>query len=87
MTRLREVAQKDAAKTLQSMVRKSGLVRAESKVTPGDPRVRILEEAKAHSAELIVVGTRGLKGVKRIVLGSVAEWILANASCDVLVGR
>jgi nucleotide-binding universal stress UspA family protein len=87
MTRLREVAQKDAAKTLQSMVRKSGLVRAESKVTPGDPRVRLLEEAKAHSAELIVVGTRGLKGVKRIVLGSVAEWILANASCDVLVGR
>jgi nucleotide-binding universal stress UspA family protein len=49
--------------------------------------VRILEEAKAHSTELIVVGTRGLKGVKRIVLGSVAEWILANASCDVLVGR
>ena len=87
MTRLREVAQKDAAKVLQSMVRKSGLVRAESKVTPGDPRVRILEEAKAHSAELIVVGTRGLKGVKRIVLGSVAEWILANAACDVLVGR
>jgi nucleotide-binding universal stress UspA family protein len=87
MTRLREVAQKDAAKFLQSMVRKSGLVRAESKVTPGDPRVRILEEAKAHSTELIVVGTRGLKGVKRIVLGSVAEWILANASCDVLVGR
>ena len=87
MTRLREVAQKDAAKFLQSMVRKSGLVRAESKVTPGGPRVRILEEAKAHSTELIVVGTRGLKGVKRIVLGSVAEWILANASCDVLVGR
>jgi len=87
MTRLREVAQKDAAKSLQSLVRKSGLVRAETKVTPGDPRVRILEEAKSHSSELIVVGTRGLKGVKRLVLGSVAEWILANAPCDVLVGH
>lgn len=86
-SRLRELAEKDAAKTLQALVRKSGLVRAESKVTPGDARVRILEEAKSRSSELIVVGTRGLTGVKRIVLGSVAEWILANAPCDVLIGH
>jgi nucleotide-binding universal stress UspA family protein len=84
---LRMAAVNDADKQLRAMVTKAGLVRAEAKVAGGDARLLILEEAKAHTAELIVVGTRGVKGVKRVVLGSVAEWILANATCDVLVAR
>ncbi|MFT3707104.1 MAG: universal stress protein [Archangium sp.] len=84
---LRVEALNDANKQLRSLVTKAGLVRAEPKVAGGDARLLILEEAKAHTAELIVVGTRGTKGVKRVVVGSVAEWILANAGCDVLVTR
>lgn len=84
--KLREVAQKDAIKSLKALVAKTDLD-AQPKVVPGDARVRILEEAKALEAQLVVVGTRGLKGVKRLVLGSVAEWVLANASCDVLIVR
>ncbi|MBL8914396.1 MAG: universal stress protein [Archangium sp.] len=84
---LRVEALNQATKDLRSLVTKAGLVRAEPKVAAGDARLLILEEAKAHTAELIVVGTRGVKGLKRVVVGSVAEWVLANASCDVLVAR
>lgn len=84
---LRVEALSQATKDLRSLVTKAGLVRAEPKVAGGDARLLILEEAKAHTAELIVVGTRGVKGLKRVVVGSVAEWVLANAPCDVLVTR
>jgi nucleotide-binding universal stress UspA family protein len=47
------------------------------------PRV-ILEEAAAHHAELVVVGTRGLRGWRHLVLGSTAERVISRASCPVL---
>lgn len=84
---LRQESVKDATKALAALVSKAGLVRAEPKVAGGDARLLILEEAKARTAELIVVGTRGAKGLKRVVLGSVADWVLSNAPCDVLVAR
>jgi nucleotide-binding universal stress UspA family protein len=84
---LREQAVADDAKRLRALVNKAGLLRADPKVVGGDARLLILEEAKAHTAELVVVGTKGLKGVKRVVLGSVAEWVLSHAPSDVLVVR
>ena len=45
------------------------------------------EEAKAKKAELIIVGTHGRKGVRKLILGSVAEWTMTHAGCDVLVAR
>lgn len=41
----------------------------------------------SKSAELLVVGTRGLGGFKHLLLGSVAEQCLRHAGCDVLVVR
>ena len=45
----------------------------------------ILEEAGAAGAELVVVGTRGLSGVKSLVLGSVSRAVLQRSSLPVLV--
>jgi len=45
----------------------------------------ILEEADASGAELIVVGTRGLSGVKSFLLGSVSRAVLQRAALPVLV--
>ncbi|MFO0593925.1 MAG: universal stress protein [Myxococcaceae bacterium] len=84
---LRAEATRDAQKQLSALISKVGLVRAEAMVLPGDARVLILEQARTRAVELIVVGTRGLTGVKRLVLGSVAEWVLQNATTDVLVTR
>ena len=48
---------------------------------------RILSFAKAQAVNLIVMGTHGLGGVDRLMLGSVTEKVLRKARCPVLVVR
>ena len=38
-------------------------------------------------ADLIAIGTHGRAGIAHFLLGSVAEWVLTSAPCDVLVAR
>jgi len=45
----------------------------------------IVEFAENEKVELIVVGTRGASGVKRMLLGSVASGVVTYAHCPVLV--
>jgi nucleotide-binding universal stress UspA family protein len=51
----------------------------------GDPGTAIVEAAK--DADLVVVGSRGLNPVQRILLGSVSSKVVHRASSDVLVVR
>jgi nucleotide-binding universal stress UspA family protein len=44
----------------------------------------ILGAAQEHDPDLIVVGTHARSGLQHAVLGSVAEWVLTEAPCDVL---
>lgn len=53
-------------------------------VLEGDPRKRILAFAERRRASLVVVGTRARKGLERLMLGSVAEFVLRSADVDVL---
>jgi len=53
--------------------------------TAGHPADRILETAAAELVSLVVVGSRGLGGVR--ALGSVSERVAHRASCSVLVAR
>lgn len=46
---------------------------------------RILEEARAARADLVVMGTHGRRGIRRLVLGSVAEQFLRMSCCPVLM--
>lgn len=45
----------------------------------------VLEAAKTHGAELIVMGTHGRRGVQRLILGSVAERCVRQSSLPVLL--
>jgi nucleotide-binding universal stress UspA family protein len=45
----------------------------------------ILEYVEEHNINLIVVGTRGRSGIKKMLLGSVASGLVTYASCPVLV--
>ncbi len=45
----------------------------------------INEFQKSSSADLVVMGSHGRKGIKRFILGSVAEAVLRNLECPVLV--
>ena len=56
-------------------------------IAAGSAWKQILQVAIDVQADLIVVGTHGRAGVKRLLLGSVAENIVRKASCPVLVAR
>jgi len=51
----------------------------------GDPRVVLVEAARAHGIDLLVVGSHGRSGLSKLVLGSVASHIVVHAPCDVVV--
>jgi len=53
----------------------------------GQPADEIVEYAAAVSADLIVIPSHGFHGLKRFVLGSVAERVIRHADCPVLVLR
>ena len=50
----------------------------------GAPYEAILESAKAHDCDLIVIGTHGRRGMARALLGSVAERVVRLSSIPVL---
>jgi nucleotide-binding universal stress UspA family protein len=56
----------------------------ETVVREGYPATVIQEEAEEQRADLIVIGTRGLSGLKHLLLGSVAERVVQKAPCPVL---
>jgi nucleotide-binding universal stress UspA family protein len=51
----------------------------------GDPAAIVLEIARDAKADLIVIGRRGRDFAARTLLGSVAERVVSQAPCDVLV--
>ena len=50
----------------------------------GDESTTIVDQAVANRADLIVMGTHGRRGFKRLLLGSVTESVLREAPCPVL---
>jgi nucleotide-binding universal stress UspA family protein len=55
------------------------------RVVHGDPREQIPAVAEQWSADLVVIGARGLGAVKRLVLGSVSTAVVHAVHCAVLV--
>jgi nucleotide-binding universal stress UspA family protein len=66
---------------------KSAGVSLETIVREGDPRATIVDEAAEWGADLIVVGSHGRTGVKRWLVGSVANAVVSHAPCSVEVVR
>ncbi len=62
-------------------------VQATAEVRAGDPADQLIASARERGAGLIVVGTRGQTRLRRLILGSVAQKVLVNARCSVLVVR
>jgi nucleotide-binding universal stress UspA family protein len=58
-----------------------------TKVMEGSPKDMIVEEAQDWGADLIVLGSHGYGRVRRVLLGSVASAVVAEAPCSVQVVR
>ena len=53
-------------------------------VAPSSCAAAIIDYAKKNNVDLIVVGTKGMTGLKHFLLGSVANNIIRHAHCPVL---
>lgn len=53
----------------------------------GDPAEEILQEAEELSCDLIVLGTHGRTGLSRLLMGSVAETVMRQATIPVLTAK
>lgn len=62
-------------------------VDCETIIVRGPSAETVVAEAAARQADLVVVGTHGRRGLKHMLLGSVAERIVRSAGCAVLVAR
>ena len=56
----------------------------ESVVAEGYAATAIVDEVERQNADLIVIGTHGLSGLKHLLLGSIAERVVQKAPCPVL---
>ena len=79
---VRDEASKTLATTAET-IRASG-IEVEEVVREGYPATVIEEEAERIEADLIVLGTHGLSGLKHLLLGSIAERVVQKAPCPVL---
>ncbi|MHA1479938.1 MAG: universal stress protein [Candidatus Thorarchaeota archaeon] len=65
----------------------SGPCQVTDLIDHGDPASRIIEIADEREADLIIMGSRGLSGIKRLFVGSISDKVTNNAKCPVMVVR
>lgn len=75
-----------ARRDLEDLVKAAGLDPSRTSVlaVTGDPRTAILETADSLGVDLIAMGTQGRTGLARLLLGSVAEYVIRAAPMDIL---
>jgi nucleotide-binding universal stress UspA family protein len=82
---LREVADALLKRAARDALAKG--IDVETHVREGDPADVIIDVANEQHADLIVVGSRGLTGIKRFLLGSVSTKVSHHAPCSVMIVR
>ncbi len=89
--RPREQAEQDHRQRLQALVSEEMAPPQPSTVDLAVRRGEVLEvlchEVRERRADLLVTGTHGRTGLAHAILGSVAETLLSNPPCDVMVAR
>lgn len=88
---LAEQATEMAKQTLQDYeesARKNEVTSIKTVIEYGSPKPIIAKQLpEEHKIDLIMLGATGLNAVERLFIGSVSEYVIRNAPCDVLVVR
>lgn len=74
----------DAIAAAQALLEERGIA-SSVKVREGEPTAAIVNEARESGASLVVMGSRGLSGIRELLLGSVSRGVSENVSCPVLI--
>jgi nucleotide-binding universal stress UspA family protein len=82
---LGEESEKRAREALKSFIAEAGGGAETVTIEAADPYKGILEGAKQHSADVIVIGRRGKRGLARMMVGDATAKVIGNADCAVLV--
>jgi nucleotide-binding universal stress UspA family protein len=82
---LRDAAEKMIEDVLEKAKSSKPSVRMSSMILEGRPADKIVEAAKEGGFDLIVMGSRGLGGVKEFFLGSVSDRVADEATCPVTI--
>lgn len=80
----------EAQYLVDSAVRRAkaaGITSADTVVAFGDPGDQLVARMQATNADLIAIGTHGRRGLRRLILGSVAEAIVRKCKAPVVVVR
>jgi nucleotide-binding universal stress UspA family protein len=83
----RRVARGIVDSTVSGAKKRSISVRADTPEATGSVVETIVNQAVKENADLIIVGTRGLGGLKRLLLGGVSNGVVSQVHCLVLVIR
>jgi nucleotide-binding universal stress UspA family protein len=87
---IRQEMQREAQRILDEQVKKieglGGTV-AQARLSEGGAAEEIVALAEELGADLIVMGSRGLGGLKRTLMGSVSDSVVRHAHCPVMVAR
>lgn len=86
MEELRKQAEKlvDEARDIGT---KEGISMDTAVLTHSSAADAIINYSKEHQIDLIVIGTRGMTGIEKFLVGSVANNVIGHASCSVLAIR
>jgi nucleotide-binding universal stress UspA family protein len=74
----------DLVRRAEHELRGSGLT-VTGRVELGDPREGLIRAAETERADLVVVGSHGRTGLPKLLLGSVASYVVTHAPCSVVV--
>lgn len=60
-------------------------IHVQAVVQIGDPAQNIVQYSEEHPTDLIIIGNRGLSGLKKILLGSVSNYVLLRSQVPILI--
>ncbi len=66
---------------------KAAGVSCEARLEFGSPRDTICDVAETERPDILIIGSRGLGNMQRLMLGSVSDYVIHHAPCPVLVVR
>ncbi len=72
---------------LRAQLEAGGAEHVECQVVEGNPAPTIILTAEASGCDIITMATHGRSGLRRAVLGSVADYVVRHAPCPVLLVR